>query len=147
MTWNVIHLTAELAALALLAWVLRVKILTRRELVHVRDLLQIAKDWAKSARAHNKDANLTLSEAKQAAPELGKLTAAVEQNPEKTAEKVVEKLGGSDVIKRMLLPPLLAVLTLTGATFAGGRAGAAERMREDNARAAIEWAGSTNGSR
>ena len=128
--------------------ILVVKIGTRREMAEVREMLVLVKGWAYNARANVNDANATLQTVKNAAEaavihptrEEKQMARAVEQIPERTADKVVEKLGGSDVIKRLLFPPLLATLAVAGTAAAAPRADAAEELRAANAAAATAWA-------
>ena len=154
-------ITAVLLGLAMLilqVWVLNVKMVTRRELGDMRDLLVLVKDWVYSAKSNVKDAQMTLQDVKQATAtithptrEEAQIKKAVDELPEKTSEltadKVVERLGGSDAIKRLLIPPLLAVLTVTGASFAGGKVTAADELRRVNAAAAVELAAGEPGTR
>jgi hypothetical protein len=128
--------------------ILVVKIGTRREMADIREMLAIVKGWAYNARANVNDANATLQTVKNAAEaavthptrEEKQMARAVEQIPERTADKVVEKLGGSDVIKRLLFPPLLATLAVAGTAVAAPRADAADDLRAKNAAAATAWA-------
>ena len=134
--------------------ILVVKIGTRREMADIREMLVIVKGWAYNARANVSDANATLQTVKNAAEaavthptrEEKQMARAVEQIPEKTADKVVEKLGGSEVIKKMLFPPLLATLAVAGTAVAAPRADAADDLRAKNAAAATAWAGQQPGT-
>lgn len=138
-----------LVVLGLVIWVLTVKVATRRDIADMKETLSLVKDYTYSARSHSKDAQLALQDVKQATAAIAhpsreekEIAKAVEQIPDRTADKVVERLSG-DELKKLLLP-LAAVAGLAGATFAGPRADAAEELRQRNAAAATAWAGGEN---
>lgn len=135
-----------LILVCLVVWVLNVKIATRREVADMKELLVLVKGWVYSAKSNVSDAQATLKDVKQATAAIVHPNAekhvieAVEAVPEKTADRVIEKLAGDDI--RKLLLPLAVLGGLTGAAFATSRADA-EELRRANAATAMAWAGGT----
>jgi hypothetical protein len=156
--WLMIGAALAVVVLILQGAILSVKIATRRDVREwkqdQKDSLEIIKGWVYSAQANAKDAKSAMNEVKETTKAIvhpsredKQIAAAVEAIPEKTADRVVEKLGGSDAIKKLLLPPLLATLAVAGTALAGGPAAAADELRRVNAERAAEWAAGLPDSR
>jgi hypothetical protein len=59
-----------------------------------RTMLLVVKEWASSARTASKDAAASVVKVAEAAPARAELVRAVEAVPDRTADKVVERLHG-----------------------------------------------------
>lgn len=116
---------------------LAVELIIRREMV---GYLRASVILAESVRVNRKEAIIAKDDTVQRVKDAVKI--GVEEVPEKTADltadRVVERLGGEEVLKKLMLP--LAILAgLAGPAMAATTATAAEELRDRNAAIALSW--------
>jgi hypothetical protein len=103
---SVVHAVLTVGAVVgVLLWVYRrardLHEMVVEELAHTRaaaddsrTMLLVVKEWASSARTASKDAAASVVKVAEAAPARAELVRAVEAVPDRTADKVVERLHG-----------------------------------------------------